>query len=101
MSHNFEMDTHKPESSTNVRFNKPPEVPVDVQPVTLINVFRVPAEESERFLQRWKDNARVMVGQLGFIRLRLLRSLTDDAEMRFINVAEWASGRDLKRGYGS
>ena len=42
-----------------------------------------------------------MIGQPGFIRLRLLRSLVDDAGMRFINVAEWASGRDLKQGYAN
>jgi len=83
----------------NERINRPPEVPVETQPVTLVNVFRVPAGESEQFLQRWKDNARAMVGQPGFIRLRMLRSLVDHAEMRFINVAEWASGSDLDRGY--
>src|ERR1700677_1540812 len=48
---------------------------------------------------RGKDKARAMVGPPGFIRLRLLRSLIDHAEMRFINVAEWASDSDLDRGY--
>jgi heme-degrading monooxygenase HmoA len=83
--------------------NKPPEVPVKSQrqPVTLINLFRVPSGESERFLERWKDNAGVMIGQPGFIRLRLLRSLVDDAETRYINVTEWASGADLERGYAN
>jgi heme-degrading monooxygenase HmoA len=89
------------ESYMAAHVNKPPEVPVNAQPVTLINVFNVPAGQSKEFLQRWKDNARVMVAQPGFIRLRLLRSLVDDAEMRFINVAEWASGRDLKGGYAN
>ena len=42
-----------------------------------------------------------MIGQPGFIRHRLLRSLVDDAEMRYINVAEWASGADLERGYAN
>lgn len=83
----------------NEHLNRPPEVPVDDEPVTLINLFKVPSAEAEHFLERWKDNARVMVAQPGFIRLRLLRSLVDDAEMRFINVAEWESGRDLKQGY--
>jgi heme-degrading monooxygenase HmoA len=64
-------------------------------------VFRVPAGESEQFLLRWKDNARVMVGQPGFIRLRLLRSLGHDDEKRFINVADWAGGSDLKQGYAN
>jgi heme-degrading monooxygenase HmoA len=66
-----------------------------------VNLFKVPSGESERFLERWNDNARVMVGQSGFIRVRLLRSLVDIAEMRHINVAEWASGADLERGYAN
>jgi heme-degrading monooxygenase HmoA len=85
----------------NQRTNRPPEVPVKSEPVTLVNLFKVPPGESEQFLERWKDNARVMIGQPGFIRLRLLRSLVDDAEMRYINVAEWASGADLERGYAN
>jgi heme-degrading monooxygenase HmoA len=83
----------------NQRTNRPPEVPVKSGSVTLVNLFKVPPGESEQFLERWKDNARVMIGQPGFIRLRLLRSLIDDAEMRYINVAEWASGADLEPGY--
>jgi heme-degrading monooxygenase HmoA len=38
------------------------------EPITLINAFTVPPDESERFLDRWKDNARIMAGQPGFIR---------------------------------
>src|SRR5262249_15007301 len=74
----------------------PSEVPVS-GPVTLINAFTVPLEESERFLEWWKDGARAMAGQPGFIRARMHRSLVDDAELRFINVAEWASGKALAR----
>jgi heme-degrading monooxygenase HmoA len=65
------------------------------EPVTLINAFTVPVPESERFLSRWKDNARIMAGQPGFIRARMYRSLVDDVELGFINVAEWASGKAL------
>jgi heme-degrading monooxygenase HmoA len=65
------------------------------EPVTLINAFTVPPEESERFLHRWKDNARIMADQPGFIRARMYRSLVDDVELRFINVAEWASQNAL------
>jgi heme-degrading monooxygenase HmoA len=65
------------------------------EPVTLINAFTVPPEESDRFLQRWKDNARIMARQPGFIRARMYGSLVDDVELRFINVAEWDSGKAL------
>jgi heme-degrading monooxygenase HmoA len=65
------------------------------EPVTLINAFTVPPDESERFLDRWKGNARIMAGQPGFVRARMYRSLAGDAELRFVNVAEWASGKAL------
>jgi heme-degrading monooxygenase HmoA len=60
-------------------------------PVTLINAFSVPAGESERFLRRWKDSARIMAQRPGFIRAHMYRSLDDGAELRFVNVAEWVS----------
>jgi len=74
----------------------PREVAVS-EPVTLINAFTVPLDESERFLQRWRDGVRVMTGQPGFIRARVHQSLTNDAELRFVNVAEWDSGNALAR----
>jgi hypothetical protein len=36
-----------------------------------------------------------MARQPGFIRARMHRSLVDDVELRFINVAEWDSGKAL------
>ncbi|MGH3321640.1 MAG: antibiotic biosynthesis monooxygenase family protein [Streptosporangiaceae bacterium] len=64
-------------------------------PVTLINAFTVPPQEAERFLYRWKDNARIMAARPGLIRARMYRSLADDAELRFINVAEWRNRKAL------
>lgn len=64
-------------------------------PVTLINTFTVPPEESGHFLRRWRDNARVMARKPGFIGARMHRSLHDDVELRFVNVAEWDSGKSL------
>ncbi|HEY1700681.1 MAG TPA: antibiotic biosynthesis monooxygenase family protein [Trebonia sp.] len=67
------------------------------EPVTLINAWTVPPDESERFLDRWKENARIMASQQGFIRARMFCALADDAELRFINVAEWDSGAALDK----
>jgi heme-degrading monooxygenase HmoA len=75
-------------------YNSPPEV-LTSDSVTLINAFTVPVDESERFLERWKANARVMAIQPGFIRARMHRSLVSEAELRFVNVAEWESGTTL------
>jgi heme-degrading monooxygenase HmoA len=57
----------------------------------LINVFTVPRDETDRFLALWKEQATIMSAQPGFVRARLHRATRDDAEYRFINVAEWAS----------
>jgi heme-degrading monooxygenase HmoA len=63
--------------------------------ITLINAFTVPQQESDRFLRRWKDNAQIMAGQPGFIQARMYRSPDADVELRFVNVAEWASREAL------
>jgi hypothetical protein len=57
------------------------------RPVILINTFAVPPNESERFLEAGKTNAWIMAQQRGMIRARLCRSLEDDTELRFVNVA--------------
>jgi heme-degrading monooxygenase HmoA len=75
------------------RTTPPAAVPFD-GPVTLINAFTVPADESQLFLERWKDSARVMASQPGFVRARMLQSLVD-TELAFVNVAEWQSGNAL------
>lgn len=67
------------------------------EPVTLINAFRMPPDEAERFLRAWKNNARVAAEQPGFIRARLHHCLDDNAEVRFINVVEFASGEALDK----
>jgi heme-degrading monooxygenase HmoA len=67
------------------------------EPVVLINAFTVPSEESERFLARWDDNTAIMTRQPGLVRVRMFRSLVDDVELGFVNVAEWESGAALDR----
>jgi hypothetical protein len=64
-------------------------------PVTLINAFSVPMTQQDRFLSRWKDNARLMASAPGFVRARMLRAMSDQAELTFINVAEWETGAAL------
>lgn len=64
-------------------------------PVTLINAFSVPMTQQDRFLSRWKDNARLMASAPGFIGARMLRAMSDQVELTFVNVAEWESGAAL------
>ncbi|WP_280337336.1 antibiotic biosynthesis monooxygenase family protein [Nocardia wallacei] len=65
------------------------------QPVTLINAFSLPMSQKDRFLDRWKDNARWMASAPGFIQARMLQAVSDNAELTFVNVAEWRSGAAL------
>jgi heme-degrading monooxygenase HmoA len=68
-------------------------------PVTLINAFSLPMALEEQFLSRWKDNARVMATAPGFIGARMMRAVNDQAELTFINVAEWESGTALDEAH--
>ncbi len=66
-------------------------------PVIVINGFTVPVKESEQFLERWSETARVMAQQPGMVRARLHRSLIADAQPLFVNVAEWESREALNQ----
>ncbi|MGI5131316.1 antibiotic biosynthesis monooxygenase family protein [Pseudonocardia sp. CA-107938] len=68
-------------------------------PVTLINAFTVDMAKEERFLARWRDNARVLATAPGFIGARMMRAVSDKAELTFINVAEWESGVALDEAH--
>lgn len=63
--------------------------------VTLINAFTVPPDEGDRFLEHWKDNARVMAAQPGFLDASMYRSIVAGAELEFVNVANWTSTEAL------
>ena len=42
-----------------------------------------------------------MAGQPGFVRARMYRALADNAELRFVNVAEWKSEKALAKARAS
>lgn len=66
-------------------------------PVTLIKHYAVPADEADRFIEVYRDNARIMSRQPGFIGSRLHRALADGPEARFVHVANWQSGAQLDK----
>ena len=57
--------------------------------VTLINPFEVGSGDEERFLAGWHGVRKALATQRGYLGTRLHRS--DDAELRFVNVARWSS----------
>jgi quinol monooxygenase YgiN len=66
-------------------------------PVTVIKNYAVPAAEAERFVEVYRENARIMSTQPGFVRSRLHRALADAPEVRFVHIADWSSGTALDR----
>jgi heme-degrading monooxygenase HmoA len=59
--------------------------------VVLINAFEVPQGEDEAFLGGWERQREFLSAQQGYISTRLHRSLSPDADFRFVNVALWES----------
>ncbi|HNC84807.1 MAG TPA: antibiotic biosynthesis monooxygenase, partial [Nitrospira sp.] len=58
-------------------------------PVTLINVFSVPAATETEFVQWWQDVKAHITTQAGFISGTFHKSLKPDSRFNYINVAIW------------
>jgi heme oxygenase (mycobilin-producing) len=61
------------------------------EPVVLINAFEVPEGDDEAFLAGWERQREFLGAQDGYLSTRLHRSLSPDADFRFVNVARWES----------
>jgi heme-degrading monooxygenase HmoA len=70
-------------------------------PVTLINVFEVPAGQVEEFIAQWRVRAEVMAAAPGFRDARLHRAVSSQARFQLVNVAHWDSQADLDAAVGS
>jgi len=68
----------------------------DTEPITLINVFEISADDIEPFLHDWRERAEFMSKQPGFRSLRLHRALNADTRFQVVNVAEWDSAEALQ-----
>jgi heme-degrading monooxygenase HmoA len=67
------------------------------EPVTLIKNYTVPAAEADHFVDVYRENARIMSKQPGFVRSRLHRALADGPHARFVHIADWSSGTALDK----
>jgi heme-degrading monooxygenase HmoA len=65
--------------------------PALAQPVTLINVFEVPAGALEETVRSWEAARDFLARQPGYVSTRLHQALTPDARFALINVAVWES----------
>ena len=64
---------------------------VRTEPVTLINVFEVPAEQIEETILFWEKSRDFLQTQPGYISTRLHQALSPDAKFQLVNVALWES----------
>ena len=68
-------------------------------PVVLINTFTVPAEDADRLLEVWAEDAAFMKRQPGFISTQLHRGIAGSTT--FVNVAVWESAAALRAAFMS
>lgn len=61
------------------------------QPVTLINIFEVPAGALDEAVRYWEASRDVLARQPGYLSTRLHQALMPDAHFQLINVAQWES----------
>ncbi|WP_026257898.1 antibiotic biosynthesis monooxygenase family protein [Actinopolymorpha alba] len=65
--------------------------PKDNPPITLINVFEVPANHVDAFIEQWRERAALMATKPGFLDARLHRALSSQTRFQLVNVAHWES----------
>jgi heme oxygenase (mycobilin-producing) len=61
------------------------------EPVILINAFEVPEGQDDAFVRGWEGARDFLSRQDGYVSSSLHRSLSPDADFRFVNVARWSS----------
>jgi heme oxygenase (mycobilin-producing) len=70
--------------------------PAGRPPVTLINVFEVPAEHVEVFIAQWRERAALMSTKPGVLDSRLHRALSAQSRFQLVNVARWENRAALQ-----
>ena len=73
----------------------------DAGPVTLINVFEIPAEQVDAFIEGWAERARIMTTHPGFRDTRLHRALSPEGRFQLVNVAHWDSAESTAAAHAN
>jgi heme-degrading monooxygenase HmoA len=66
------------------------------EPIVLINAFEVPERDDDAFLAGWELQREFLSAQAGYRSTTLHRSLSPDANFRFVNVARWESAQAFR-----
>lgn len=64
---------------------------VRAEPVTLINVFEVPAGAVDEAVRYWEAARDFLAAQPGYVSTRLHRAISPEARFQLVNVAVWES----------
>src|ERR1051326_5284437 len=67
--------------------------------VTLINSFEVPTSREAAFEAMWHAMAAWFRAQPGYVSNRLHRSVSPDAQYRFVNVVQWRSEAEYQAAH--
>lgn len=70
-----------------------------VMAVTLINVFSVPKDKEQEFVQWWNDVKVKITAEEGFVSGRFHKSLASDSRFNFINMAIWENDAVYWKAY--
>jgi len=60
-------------------------------PFTFINVFEIPEEEIENFIEQWNERSKFMAEAPGFLGAELNRAITPETRFQLINIAKFES----------
>jgi heme-degrading monooxygenase HmoA len=70
-----------------------------IMTVTFVNLFEVPSDRDEAFLDLWTEINSHMRGQPGYVGHKLHRAMLGNARYRFVNVAIWESEQAWKAAH--
>jgi heme oxygenase (mycobilin-producing) len=68
--------------------------------VVLVNAFEVPPDGDDAFLSAWEQTRVFLRSQPGYLATRLHRSLSPDADFRFVNVGRYQSPQAFQAAVG-
>jgi heme-degrading monooxygenase HmoA len=68
--------------------------------VVLINAFEVPADGDDAFVAAWEQTRQFLRDQPGYLATRLHRSLSPDADFRFVNIGRYQSPQAFQAAVG-
>ena len=66
------------------------------EPVTLINAFEVPGDQSGQFIAAWEKTRDYLETQPGYVDTALHQAIMPGAEFQFVNVAHWQTAEDFR-----